>query len=116
MSSSLLPSGSPRRPLSAWRWAALLGFALLAPAALPAGGGELRPPDLRRRESRREPLLSEGGSLHCSPDHQAPVLTQLEQGVPLRVLRRWLTPNGRRWLQVEAASAAGRPARGWLPG
>jgi hypothetical protein len=41
-----------------WRWAALLGFALLAPAALPAGGGDRRLPEVRRRERGAEPLVS----------------------------------------------------------
>ena len=42
-----------RRPgllsvLPSWRLAALLGLALIAPAALPAGGAERRQPELRR--------------------------------------------------------------------
>ncbi len=109
----------PRPPASvpAWRWAALLGFALLAPAALPAGGAERRLPEVRRRERQGEPLLSGSAtSLHCAPRCQAPVLVQLEPGAPLRVLRQWLEPGGRRWLQVEASTGAGRASRGWLPG
>jgi hypothetical protein len=89
----------------------------MAPAALPAGGGDRRLPEVRRRESRREPLLSSSCSvLRCAPERRAPVLAQLERGVPLRVLRHWLAPEGRRWLQVETASGAGEPSRGWLPG
>ena len=101
----------------AWRWAAVLGLALLVPAGLPAGGGERRSPDLRRRESRREPLLS--GSLcalRCAPRRQAPVLAQLEAGVPLRVLRCWQGPDGACWWRVEGAPVGGRSARGWLAG
>lgn len=101
----------------ALRWVALLGFALLAPAALPAGGGERRLPEVRRRQSAQEPLLSSAcQSLRCAPERQAPVLAQVDAGVPLRVLRHWLSPQGRRWLRVEAASASGRPARGWMIG
>ncbi|WP_254216858.1 SH3 domain-containing protein [Synechococcus sp. CCY 9618] len=106
------PGGWP-----AWRWAALLGFALLAPAALPAGGAERRLPDVRRRERLGEPLLSDGTThLHCAPGREAPVLVRLEPGAPLRVLRQWLEPGGRRWLQVEASTGAGRASRGWLAG
>lgn len=108
-----------RRPanLPAWRWAALLGFALMAPATLPAGGGDRRLPEVRRRERQAEPLLGDGSAgIHCAPRCQAPVLARLEQGAPLRVLREWLEPGGRRWLQVEVASGAGRPRRGWLAG
>ena len=108
---------APLRLWPAWRWAALLGFALLAPAALPAGGGELRLPEVRRRERGLEPLLSQSCmSLHCAPEHQAPVLAQVDSGVPLRVLRHWLSPGGRPWLRVEATTLAGEATRGWLPG
>lgn len=101
-----------------WRWAALLGFALMAPAALPAGGADRRSPDLRRRESRREPLISIATtSLRSAPRRQAPVLARFESGEPLRVLRHWLDPEGVRWLRVEVGGpASARPSRGWLAG
>ncbi len=110
-------SRSIARGLPALRLAALLGFALLAPATLPAGGGERRIPEVRRRQSALEPLLSSTClSLRCAPERQAPVLARVEPDVPLRVLRQWLSPQGRRWLQVEMSSACGRPARGWMGG
>lgn len=99
------------------RWVALLGFALLAPAALPAGGGERRLPEVRRRQSSLEPLLTVGCQmLRCAPERQAPMLACVESGVPLRVLRQWLSPQGRRWLKVEAVNVAGQASRGWLIG
>jgi hypothetical protein len=108
---------APPRPLPLWRWATLLGLALLAPAGLPAGGAEPRLPALRRRISQSEPWLSEGLALRVSPARQAPVLQTVDRGVPLRVVRRWLSPSGRTWLQVEVGAApAGRVRRGWLPG
>lgn len=98
--------------MPAWRWAALLGFALLAPVGLPAGGAERRPAELRRRGSGQEPLLPLlPGQLQAAPQPQAPVLMAVPAGEPLRVLRRWLAPDGQRWLRVELA---GR--RGWLAG
>jgi len=91
-----------------WRFAALLGFALVAPAGLPAGGAERRQPEVRRRQSQQEPLLSTGRQLlRAAPRHQAPVIT--------RVLRGWSDSGGGRWLQVELASPAGA-RRGWLSG
>jgi len=99
-----------------WRWAALLGFALVAPAGLPAGGAERRSPEVRRRQSQGEPLLSPAGqALRSAPRHQAPVIIRAELGAPLRVLRRWSEPSGERWLQVELASPSGA-RRGWLLG
>lgn len=107
------PSTSP--PLITW--AALLGIALFAPAALPAGGADRRLPELRRRESPLEPLLNPNScALRAAPRSEAPPLASLEAGVPLRVLRTWIEPGGRRWLHVLTQSAGGRASRGWLLG
>jgi hypothetical protein len=112
-----MAAAPPRLRAPVLPWAALLGFALIAPAALPAGGVESRLPAVRRRESSDEPLLNLiGCSLLSSPRCQAPPVAQLEPGMPMRVLRTWLEPDGRRWLQVATPSPAGRPARGWLLG
>ena len=97
-----------------WRWAALLSFALVAPAALPAGGGERRMPELRRRQGMAEPLLAPTRScLQCAPQQQAPVIGPVALGEPLRVLRHWCAANGERWLQVQQL---GSGRRGWLLG
>jgi hypothetical protein len=107
---------APRVTHAPWRVAALLGFALVAPAGLPAGGADWRLPELRRRQSSREPLLSVVPQvLRCAPRHRAPAISRLEAGVPLRVVRRWAPPGGERWLQVELPTAGG-VRRGWLAG
>ena len=95
--------------------AALLSFALFAPTALPAGGADRRPVEVRRRQTH-EPLLAIGSlDLRCSPEQQAPVLTRLPSGEPLQVLRRWRSPRGRQWLQVQASTSAGEAGRrGWI--
>ncbi len=103
--------------LFSWRAAALLGFALMAPATLPAGGAERRLPEVRRRQNPADPLLAGSAvGLRCAPERRAPVLARLEADVPVRVMRRWLAPDGRLWLRVTAAGGPGRAARGWLPG
>jgi hypothetical protein len=103
--------------LPSWRLAALLGLALIAPAALPAVGAERRQPELRRRQAG-DPLLATGPlALRTAPRQQAPALARLEAGEPLELLRSWWSPSGRRWLQVQtAAGPAGSPRRGWLAG
>ena len=104
------------KPVPLWRWAALLGFALVAPAGLPAGGGERRSPEVRRRASVLEPVLSASSfQLRCAPQHQAPALLEVASDSPLRVLRSWWEPNGQRWLLVEGAGPEGS-RRGWLAG
>ena len=100
---------SGAHPLPGWRWAALLGFALIAPVALPAGGGDRRLPELRRR-SVGEPLLStRRQTLQAAPERRAPALAQLPADQPLRVVRSWRSASGERWLQVEAEAR-----RGWV--
>jgi hypothetical protein len=98
------------QPSSAWRWAALLGLALISPVGLPAGGADRRPHEVRRR-SAGDPLLSTRAvALRAAPEQRAPSLQQLGPGEPLRVLRSWRASSGQRWLQVQAADR-----RGWLP-
>jgi len=97
------------------RTIALLSFALLGPTGLPAGGAELRAPEVRRRQRSDEPLTAAAGTaLRCEPQCQAPVIAQAPAGASLRPLRRWLAADGGRWLQVEIAAAAGGARRGWL--
>ena len=104
------------KPVSLWRWAALLGLALVGPAGLPAGGADRRSPEVRRRTSGREPVLTASPSqLRCAPQHQAPALLAVASDSPLRVLRSWWEPNGQRWLLVEGAGPEGS-RRGWLAG
>ncbi|MCP9891952.1 SH3 domain-containing protein [Cyanobium sp. Aljojuca 7D2] len=98
-----------RQSPAAWRWAALLGFALITPVALPAGGADRRSPEVRRR-NMGDPLLSTGAmALRLAPEQQAPALQDLSADQPLRVLRSWRGGSGQRWLQVQAGDR-----RGWL--
>ncbi len=99
-----------------WRWAWVLGFALIAPAALPAGGADRRQPALRRRLAAEPLLVADSVALRSAPRRHAPALVSLQPGEPLRLLRSWVAPNGRRWLQVQADASPGTPRRGWLAG
>ena len=95
------------------RWSWLLGVALMAPATLPAGGGELRQPQVRRRSGSSGPLhISSDCPLRLSPLAVAPSLRTLSIGTPCRLLRRWQGDNGQDWLQVQVLS--GNCPRGWL--
>ena len=112
-----MEASSPAALPISWRWAALLGFALFAPVTLPAGGGDRRLPEVRRREAGDPLLPAAVRSLRAAPERQAPALTRLAADEPMRVLRHWRTAGGERWVQVEVAphqgAAGGR--RGWLP-
>ena len=97
-------------PLLRWSW--LLGVALMAPAALPAGGGERRLPQVRRRLGSGPLHTAFSCSLRLSPTVVAPPLGSLRSGTPLRLLHRWASDDGLNWLYVEEESGSSR--RGWL--
>lgn len=95
--------------LDAWRWGAVLAFALFAPVALPAGGADRRQPEVRRR-SAGDPLLSTSTqALQAAPDQQAPALAQIHADQPLRLVRAWREHGGEQWVQVQSGNR-----RGWL--
>ena len=94
------------------RWSWLLGVALMAPATLPAGGGELRQPQVRRRSGSGPLHIYSDCPLRLSPLAVAPSLSTLSIGTPCRLLRCWPGENGQDWLQVQVLS--GDCPRGWL--
>ena len=103
----------------AWRWAWLLGFALMGPVALPAGGADPRQPDPRRRGSSGPLLSARPMFLKSSPLTQAPAVLGLQRDTPMRVLRLWQANNGERWAHVQVLAdqelALGqRHRRGWV--
>ena len=97
-------------PVLRWSW--LLGVALMAPAALPAGGGDCRQPQLRRRSGSGPLHLNAESPLRLSPVAVAPRLRTLPGGTPLRLLRRWSGSDGQDWLQVQTLT--GEQSRGWI--
>ncbi|TCD59144.1 hypothetical protein CWE17_04715 [Synechococcus sp. BS56D] len=106
---------------AALRWSWLLGVALIAPAALPAGGAERRQPEVRRRDAGGPFLSGSDVLLQGSPLVEAPALRHLEIGTPLQLLRRWRCADGHEWLQVQVASGSAlpsdpQPRRGWIHG
>ena len=94
------------------RWSWLLVVALIAPAALPAGGSDMRQPQLRRRTASGPLHINSDQPLRLSPLAVAPRLSTLKAGSSLRLLRRWSTADGQDWLHVQTLS--GEQQRGWL--
>ena len=95
------------------RWSWLLGVALMAPATLPAGAGEIRQPQIRRRSQGAGPLHTTlEADLHHSPMAMAPALSNIAAGTPLRLLHRWSGEDGHDWLHVQELTGDSR--RGWL--
>ena len=105
------------------RWGWVLGIALLAPAAMPAGGGELRIQDeILLSRHQLEPLLSgEKCKLKSSPSPVAPSIRVLNTGTPMKLIRAWRAEDGKHWLQVQVSGLGiGIPSnfstRGWIIG
>ena len=94
------------------RWSWLLGVALMAPAALPAGGADARQPQVRRRSGDGPLYTATDVPLQLSPLAVAPRLRTVPVGTPVRQLRRWSAEDGGDWLQVQPLTGDGR--RGWL--
>ena len=94
------------------RWSWLLGVALMAPAALPAGGADARQPQVRRRSGEGPLHTTTDVPLQLSPLAVAPRLRTMPVGTQLRLLRRWSAADGQDWLHVQTLS--GDQHRGWL--
>ncbi len=101
------------------RWSWVLGIALLAPVALPAGGGTCHLPEERRLD-RSTPLLSlKSCILHPSPSAISPALRSIQIGTPLSILRTWRSVDGSDWIMVKISSEeflemSNKPTRGWI--
>ncbi len=97
----------------------VLAVALLAPVALPAGGGDFHQPEIRRRGSFGPLLAGKRCALRTSPLAIAPILRTLEIGTPIEPLRYWKSGDGKSWLQVkvtfaEAMELHSSVRRGWV--
>ena len=101
------------------RWGWLLGLALFAPAALPAGGADRMQPEIRRRQGPSPLLTLNDSLLKTSPFAIAPSLRKLQAGTPVRVLHQWQAPHGSEWLYVCLAESdllgnVHSASRGWV--
>ena len=85
----------------------------MAPAAMPAGGADLRQPQVRRRVGVVGHLqVASDSPLRLSPMAVAPSLSILRAGTSLRLLRRWSSADGIDWLHVKPFGED--QPRGWL--
>ena len=101
-------------------WGCLLIIALVAPIALPAGGG-IR--DELEIIYTKKPFLCFAGEscmLFSSPYISASILSKVDLGAPLNVIRIWQNEQGQRWIQVKEhyfdylGLKSDKPKRGWI--
>ena len=93
----------------------LIGFALIGPIHLPAGG-------IQRSiyiENSQQIVLSSKCSIYCSPHLDSKELRLLPLGSSLSILNHWVDYKQNRWMRIKLTSNlfvgnADQPNRGWI--
>ena len=97
----------------------LIGFALIGPITLPAGGIQKNLNEYNLLNSSKEIILNENCILYTFKKTNATKLMVLDSGSSLSILRRWLVNKKVAWARVELASnrfidSPNRITRGWI--
>ena len=97
----------------------LIGFALIGPITLPAGGIQRNLNEYKTLNNSKEIILNSNCSLYISPKTNAKKLTVLNSGSSLSILRRWVVNEGDVWVRVELATNLliddpTRTTKGWI--
>mgnify|MGYP001187221105 CR=1 FL=1 len=82
----------------------LLGFALIGPITLPAGGIQRNLEEYNIHKNSKEIVLNESCSLYTCPRNNAKTLKVLNSGSSLSILRKWVVNERDIWARVELAS------------
>ena len=93
----------------------LIGFALIGPIHLPAGG-------LQRiiyLENSQQIVISSKCSFYCSPDLEGKELGLIPVGSHLSILNDWINSKDERWIRIKLNSQflvknARKPNKGWI--
>ena len=97
----------------------LIGFALVGPITLPAGGIQRHLDEYKILNNSKEIILSSKCSLYAFPKVNAKKLTVINTGSSLSILRKWIVNDRDLWVRVELATNRlienpNRPMRGWI--
>ena len=79
----------------------LIGFALIGPITLPAGGIQRNLNEYNILNSSKEIILSANCSLYTFPKINAKKLLILDTGSSLSVLQKWVVNENNTWARVE---------------
>ena len=79
----------------------LIGFALIGPITLPAGGIQRNLNEYNILNSSKEIILSTNCSLYTFPKINAKKLLVLNTGSSLSVLQKWVVNENNTWARVE---------------
>ncbi len=97
----------------------LIGFALIGPITLPAGGIQRNLNEYNILNSSKEIILSANCSLYTVPEINAKKLLVLDTGSSLSVLQKWVVNENNSWARVELLTNRfiehpNRTKRGWI--
>ncbi len=97
----------------------LIGFALIGPITLPAGGIQRNLNEYKMLNNSKEIILNVNCSLYTSPKTNAKKLTVLESGSSLSILRKWVVNETDIWARVELVTNKfiehpNKTTKGWI--
>ena len=97
----------------------LIGFALIGPITLPAGGIQRNLNEYKTLDNTKEIILNTDCSLYAFPRANAKKLIVLHSGSSLSILRKWIVNESDTWARVELATNRlidhpNRTTKGWI--
>ena len=97
----------------------LIGFALIGPITLPAGGIQRNLNEYKSLNNSKEIILNANCSLYTFPKTNAKKLMVLNSGYSLSILRKWVVNDRDIWARVELATNRfiehpNRTTKGWI--
>ena len=97
----------------------LIGFALIGPITLPAGGIQRNLNEYKILNNSKEIILKKNCSLYTFPKINAKKLMVLSSGSSLSILRKWVVKERDIWARVELSTNRlmehpNRTKRGWI--
>ena len=97
----------------------LIGFALIGPISLPAGGIQRNSTDYKILNNSKEIILNSNCSLYAFPKKNAKKLLVLNSGSSLSILQTWVVNERDIWARVELATNRfiedpNRTQKGWI--
>ena len=97
----------------------LIGFALIGPITLPAGGIQRNLNEYKILNNSKEIILNENCSLYTFPKTNAKTLVVLKSGSSLSILRKWVVNERDIWARVELVTNRfidhpNKTTKGWI--